>query len=75
MLKKLVSVKNRIWGNEAHACNIGFVISILDGKPRYYAECEATLENCRLSESNCEAVLSDMFYDYCVENASWMGVS
>ncbi len=75
MLKKFVDAKARIWGEEAHACNIGFVISILDGKPRYYAECETTLENCRLSERNCEAVLSDMFYDYCCENACWTKVS
>jgi hypothetical protein len=28
-----------------------------------------------LSDRNCDAVLNDMFYDYCVENASYMGVS
>ena len=75
MLKKLEDARNRIWGDEARACNIGFRISSLDGKPRYYAECESTLGYAELSDRNCDAVLNDMFYDYCVENASYMGVS
>lgn len=75
MLKKLVAVKNKIWGDEDYACNIGFRMSPIDGKPRYYAECESTLGYAELSERNCEDVLNDMFYDYCVENASYMGVS
>lgn len=75
MLKKFSDVRARIWGSEAPACTIGFRISPLDGKPRYFAECAATLEHCHLSESNCEDVLNDMFYTYCVENASYMGVS
>jgi hypothetical protein len=33
------------------------------------------MEEKRLTESNYERVLNDMFYDYCVENASYMGVS
>jgi len=28
-----------------------------------------------LTEKNHLEVLNDMFYDYCVENAAWMGVS
>jgi hypothetical protein len=28
-----------------------------------------------LTDRNYLEVLNDMFYDYCVENASWMGVS
>jgi len=28
-----------------------------------------------LTDTNYREVLNDMFYDYCVENASWMGVS
>jgi hypothetical protein len=75
MLKKFVDCKNRIWGNEANACNITFVVSKLDGRIRWYAECASTLERCRLTDSNYEEVLNDMFYDYCVENAEWMGVS
>jgi hypothetical protein len=28
-----------------------------------------------LNDKNYERVLNDMFYDYCCENADWMGVS
>lgn len=33
------------------------------------------MERCRLTENNYEEVLNDMFYDYCIENANWMGAS
>jgi hypothetical protein len=75
MLKKFVDCKARIWGSEAHACTIVFHVSPLDGRTRFYAECESTMERCRLTDNNYEEVLNDMFYDYCVENASYMGVS
>ena len=75
MFKKFSDIRSRIWGDEANACNITFKVSELDGKVRYYAECDSILERRRLTDSNCEEVLNDMFYDYCVENASWMGVS
>ena len=65
----------KIWGDEAHACNIEMEWSSLHGKPVYYAVCESTLARRRLTNTNCDDVLNDMFYDYCVENASWMGVS
>jgi hypothetical protein len=71
MLKKFVDCKARIWGSESHACRIVYEVAA----GRYYAECESTLDQKRLTESNYERVLNDMFYDYCVENASWMGVS
>ena len=71
MLKKFVDAKAKIWGDEAYACNIVCEI----GENKFYAECDATLEKRRLNEKNYEEVLNDMFYDYCVENASYMGVS
>ncbi len=64
-------MRSKIWGDEACACNITYEVST--GK--FYAECEHTLDHRRLTESNYEEVLNDMFYDYCVENASYMGVS
>jgi len=62
-------VKAQIWGDESHACSIIYEI----GTHRYRAECEG--DSRILNEKNYERVLNDMFYDYCVENASWMGVS
>ena len=75
MLRKFADAKARIWGDEAHACDIEFVDSKLDGRTRFYAKCGFTMERYRLTENNYEEVLNDMFYDYCVENANWMGVS
>jgi hypothetical protein len=75
MLKKLVDAKARIWGDEAHACDIQVEWSDRYGRYMYYANCESTLERCQLGDGNYEGVLNDMFYDYCVENASYMGVS
>jgi hypothetical protein len=71
MLKKLVNAKARIWGSEAHACTIIYEVST--GK--FFAECASPVAHRRLTDSNYEEVLNDMFYDYCVENASYMGVS
>jgi len=71
MLKKFVDAKAKIWGDEAYACTI--IYEVASGK--YFAECEAILANRRLTDKNYEEVLNDMFYDYCVENASYMGVS
>ena len=71
MLKKFVDLKARVWGSEAYACTI--VYEIASGK--FYAECNSINESKILTESNYERVLNDMFYDYCVENASYMGVS
>jgi hypothetical protein len=61
--------RNRIWGDEAHN------LTIVWENGRYYADCESTLDRRRLTDTNYENVLHDMFYDYCVENADWMGVS
>lgn len=71
MLKKFSDCKARIWGSESYACSIVYEVST--GK--YFAKCDSIGEEKRLNESNYERVLNDLFYDYCVENASWMGVS
>jgi hypothetical protein len=62
-------VKAQIWGDESHACTIFYEI----GTHKYRAVCEN--DSRVLNEKNYERVLNDMFYDYCVENAAWMGVS
>lgn len=71
MFVKFLDYKNRIWGDEAHACNL--VYERASGT--FYAECASTNTILRLTEPNYKRVLDQMFYDYCVENASWMGVS
>jgi hypothetical protein len=71
MFKKFVNTKAQIWGSESYACTIVFEVSTR----KYFAKCESTLAEKTLTEQNYERVLNDMFYDYCVENASWMGVS
>ncbi len=71
MMKKFVDAKARIWGSEAYACTIVYEVAT----QRFYAECDSICESKRLTESNYDRVLNDMFYDYCVENASYMGVS
>ena len=71
MLKKFADCKSRIWGSESYACTIVYEVST--GK--FFAECDSIMAHRRLTEKNYEEVLNDMFYDYCVENASWMGVS
>ena len=60
----------QIWGSESHNVSL---IQLADGK--VYAECAETLQCRRLTDLNYSNVLNDMFYDYCVEKASWMGVS
>jgi hypothetical protein len=67
--KDYISVKNQIWGDEAHQCAIG-----MDDKG-YYAECILFGMFKRINEKNHANVLNEMFYDYCLENANWMGVS
>lgn len=61
--------KARIWGDESHSCTIIYELST----KKYFAE--SGVERRRLTEKNHEEVLNDMFYNYCIENASWMGVS
>jgi hypothetical protein len=67
---KIKNALTQIWGSESH--NVTF-LATPDG--RLYAECEFTSDRRRLTNENYREVLNDMFYIYCVENASWMGVS
>lgn len=71
MFKKFVDCKARIWGSESYACTIVYEVST----QKFFAQCESTMAHRRLTKDNYEEVLNDMFYDYCVENASYMGVS
>lgn len=73
--KMISDAKARIWGSESHRLTIVYEVSAKDGSEKFYAECEDILTTKRLTLSNYERVLNDMFYDFCVENASWMGVS
>lgn len=65
----IVKAVRNIWENEAN------MVKIVEENGRLYAECETTMYRGRLTEENYENVLNDMFYDYCLENADWMGVS
>ena len=60
----------QIWGSESHRVSV-----LLDVRGVFYAECESTMDRRRLTENTYRQTLNDMFYDYCVENAAWMGVS
>ena len=64
-----IQAKKAIWQEESGQCAIGF-----DGK-KYYAECALYGDFRYINEKNYDDVLNDMFYDYCLENASWTGVS
>lgn len=73
--KKMIENKykkaiEQIWGSESH--NVSLLMS---QNGTLYAECESTFDRRVLTDSNYREQLNDMFYDYCVENASWMGVS
>ncbi len=70
-MKKFMDCKARIWGCESHNCTIVYEIA----SRKFFAECDLISGRRLLTDSNYEEVLNDMFYDYCVENASWMGVS
>lgn len=74
-MKMISDAKARIWGSESYRLTIVYEVSAKDGSEKFYAECEDILTTKRLTLSNYERVLNDMFYDFCVENASWMGVS
>jgi hypothetical protein len=67
---KIKNALTQIWGSESHKVSF-----LLNPEGRLYAECEETMDRRRLTDTNYREVLNDMFYDYCVENASWMGVS
>ena len=65
----------RIWANESANVLIIYNVSTSGRETEFSAQCDSICESKRLTESNYERVLNDMFYDYCVENASYMGVS
>jgi hypothetical protein len=67
---KINNALKMIWGSETY--NV-VLLYTADGK--LFAECEATNDRRRLTESNYEEMLNDMFYNFCMEKASWMGVS
>ena len=71
MLKKFVDTKAQIWGSESFACTIVYDVAA----DKFFAECDDIMSRRRLTDSNYEEVLNDMFYDYCCEKAAWMGVS
>lgn len=68
-MKDYMNAKARIWKDESHN------VTIVNDNGMFYAECDSTMQRRKLDETNCDEVLNDMFYDYCVENAGWMGVS
>lgn len=60
----------QIWGSESHKVSL-----LLSQRGVLYAECSETYDRRVLTDNNYREQLNDMFYDYCVANASWMGVS
>ena len=72
-MKMISDTKTRIWGSESYNLTIIYSVSCRDGSETFYAECG--IDRRRLTEKNYENVLNDMFYDYCLENADWTGVS
>jgi hypothetical protein len=73
-IKDIQNAKAQIWANESHDCTIIFdgTNEAIRSEGKYYAECDLTGERKRLTASNFERVLNDMFYDYCVEKAIWI---
>jgi hypothetical protein len=67
---KIKNALTQIWGSESYQVSL-----LLNPEGRLYAECKETMDRRRLTNTNYRDVLNDMFYDYCVEKCSWMGVS
>jgi hypothetical protein len=63
----------QIWASESNNVTIIYGVSCRDGSEDFQAECG--IDRRRLTARNYREVLNDMFYDYCCENASWMGMS
>ena len=74
-LEKINDAKVRIWGSESHRLTIIYSVSTRTDTVQFIARCDDTLEERRLTETNYVQTLNDMFYDFCVEHAAWMGVS
>ena len=70
-INQLNNVKARIWADNSHEVSIIYYPSL----DRFVAKCDAIMEEKRITLATAERVLNDMFYDFCVENADWMGVS
>lgn len=60
----------QIWGSESHNVSL-----LLSQTGTLYAECESTMDRRVLTDNNYREQLNDMFYNYCMEKAAWMGVS
>jgi hypothetical protein len=67
---KIKQALEQIWGSESPRVSI-----LLSPDGKMYAECEETMDRRRLTDSNYRDILNDMFFNYCVEKAAWMGVS
>jgi hypothetical protein len=65
----VINTVRKIWDSQSN------MVTLMESNGRLYAECEFTMDRRRLTEENYEEILNDMFYDYCVENADYMGVS
>jgi len=65
----------QIWASESANVLIIYNVSTNGRETEFVAQCDSIGESKKLTKSNYERVLNDMFYDYCVENASYMGVS
>ena len=70
MIEKYKRALEQIWGSESHEISI-----LVTTHGRVYAECESTQDRRTLTDNNYVEMLNDMFYNYCMENKSWMGVS
>lgn len=70
-INQLNNIKSRIWADLSHEVSIIYYPRL----NRFVAKCDAIMEEKRITLNTAERVLNDMFYDYCVESADWMGVS
>lgn len=69
MMQDYINAKVSIWGDESMWCAICF-----DGE-RYTAQCVMTDTLRYINEDNYSDVINEMFFDYCMQNAKYMGVS
>ena len=74
-IERINAAKAQIWASESHRLTIISSVSTRTDTVQFIARCDDTLDERRLTETNYVQTLNDMFYDYCVENAAWMGVS
>lgn len=69
--EKVLNCAKKIFGDEFH------VVRVIQAGSSFKVEIKDTiLDGVWIrSEENMEEKINDLFYDYCVENAAWMGVS